>query len=70
MPQLGLYDKFEIRKKNGDPIGCDAKYFVLRIDNDLAAQRALKTYAENTDNKLLSDNLLSLLSDIWLNNGT
>ena len=41
-----LYHKFIIQKSNGKPIDPLAQYFVLRIDTDHAARRAMLTYAD------------------------
>ncbi len=41
----GLYSKFHIEKADGTPIDPDAKYFILRIDNDLNAWLASMLWA-------------------------
>ncbi len=49
-----LYQKYDVQKMDGTPVDPDAQYFVLRIDKDPHARRALRKYAlsvatENTD---------------------
>lgn len=52
----GLYDKYTIiNNKSGEPIDEDA--FVLKPDKDPAARKALITYAVNTKNERLRNNL-------------
>lgn len=41
----GLYNKYLVLKNSGEPIDSDAEYFVLRIDTDAAARRAVLHYA-------------------------
>jgi len=43
----GLYKKYLIEKADGTPVDASAQYFVLRIDADVHARRALRTYAES-----------------------
>lgn len=42
-----LYQKYTVSKTDGEPIDPDARYFVLRIDTDPAARRALQAYISN-----------------------
>ena len=44
----GLYNKYQISHTDGSPIDPEAVYFVLRLDNDLAARKAAKIYAFET----------------------
>ena len=57
----GLFGKYSVSKADGttDP---DAVYFVLRIDTDPAARRALMKYAECVwfSNPELADDLIAL----------
>ena len=46
IPNKGLYNKYRIEKASGEPIDPKAQYFVLRIDTDLAAKKAMLTYAD------------------------
>lgn len=39
-----LFSKYTIQKTDGTPIDPEAQYFVLRIDTDEHARRALATY--------------------------
>jgi len=41
----GLYQKYIVTKTDGRPVDPNARYFVLRYDDDLAAQIALLAYA-------------------------
>lgn len=62
MNEKGLYAKYEIRKKDTGELveGC----FVLRPDRDIAALRALETYAETTENRELAFQI-----NLWLDHG-
>jgi len=42
-----LYHKYNVTKADGSPIDPSAQYFVLRIDTDYAARRALQAYISN-----------------------
>jgi hypothetical protein len=55
----GLYDKYIVTKANGQPTDPKADYFVLRLDRDKHALRALEEYiyAISYDNKRLADEL-------------
>lgn len=58
----GLHVKYEVRKKsNGELV---EEYFVLRPDKDPAAALALLTYADKTDNKQLSEDIMNWLDSI------
>jgi hypothetical protein len=39
-----FFNKYEVRKRDGTEVDPDAIYFVLRLDSDPAARRALRTY--------------------------
>lgn len=58
----GLYNKYTVRRVEGttDP---EAQYFVLRIDTDLHAQKALEAYLN-----LIKDTNPTLAEDLrfWL----
>ena len=52
----GLYKKYNVTKANGTPNDPRAKYFVLRIDNDLDALIAALRWARAKGNdKLFND---------------
>jgi hypothetical protein len=53
----GLYAKYEVRK-DGAPV---EECFVLEPEEDAAARRALETYAEETDDEELAQDLR-----VWL----
>lgn len=42
---MTLYKKYHITKNSGQPADPDAQYFVLRLDTDPAARKALRAYA-------------------------
>lgn len=54
----GIYDKYEVQKKDGttDP---EADYFVLRLDSDIHARAAALAYAES-----VKDQNINLAFDI------
>jgi hypothetical protein len=41
----GLYQKYIIQKNDGSPVDPNAQYFVLRIDTDPNARKAVLRYA-------------------------
>lgn len=45
----GIYGKYLIAKADGTPVDPDAQYFVLRLDTDLHARRAIMAYAESVE---------------------
>ena len=55
----GLHHKYNISKTNGNPTDPNADYFVLRLDKDPHALRALVAYAKSvaTDNLELASDL-------------
>ena len=59
-----LYLKYKIEKQDGTPVDPAAQYFVLRIDKDPHARRALEAYAGSvrTENQAFADDLVW-----WLN---
>jgi len=53
----GLYYKYAVRRRDAHGIELDAlldDLFVLRPERDLAARKALVTYAESTDDPALA----------------
>lgn len=56
--QKGLYEKYEVRKDGELQTGC----FVLKPATDPAAREALKTYARETDNEELAEDIDELVS--------
>lgn len=67
MKEKGLYGKYIVTKTDGEPTEPQAQYFVLRIDTDLHAQKALVTYAKSVkkDDPTLAEDLIR-----WLRNVT
>lgn len=59
----GLYDKYEIRKRDGSPVDPNAKYFVLRLDTDRFAIGAAQRYSKlcREENPKLSEHLDNLI---------
>lgn len=55
----GLIEKYIITKKDGSPTNPDSDYFVLRLDKDPHAQKAILRYAESVrvDNPQLADDI-------------
>lgn len=45
----GVYGKYHITKADGTPVDPDAQYFVLRLDTDIHARRAIMAYAESVE---------------------
>lgn len=64
--KMGLYGKYEIRKKNGEPVDPNAVYFTLRIDTDPHAVAAILAYIESCreENPNLAGDLEQLLRDL------
>lgn len=60
----GLYGKYKIEKADGTPINPQAQYFILRLDTDPYARRAVRTYIKymHTVNPQLASDLKH-----WLN---
>jgi hypothetical protein len=56
-PQRGFYRKYTITKADGSPVDPNAQYLVLRLDTDRAACLAALTYADETDNPVLAQDL-------------
>jgi len=58
----GLRQKYNITKTSGEPIDDGAVYFVLRVDEDPHARKALRAYAESVEdeNDVLASDLLLL----------
>lgn len=44
-PEPGLFGKYVIRKRDGTPMDPQAAYFVLRVDGDAYARKAMRVYA-------------------------
>ena len=62
--ERGFYQKYIVQKASGNPVDPEARYFVLRVDEDPAARAALRTYAYATPNNALCADLLKWL--LWL----
>ena len=66
MKEKGLYGKYIVTKTDGEPTEPQAQYFVLRIDTDPHAQKALVAYARSIkkDNPTLAEDLIKWLRDV------
>lgn len=64
----GLYGKYIITKTSGEPVEPQAQYFVLRIDTDQHARKALIAYARSVgmENPLLAGDLIKWLDNVAL----
>ena len=60
----GVYGKYILAKADGSDIDPDACYFILRLDTDVAARAAARTYAEECGNKSLADDILACLEQL------
>ena len=62
----GLYGKYKVEKADGTPVDPEAVYFVLRVDTDGEARRALRVYAwlGESENPYLSYDLHEWLDHI------
>ena len=60
----GLYGKYNIQRADGTRLDPRGAYFVLRLDTDPAARRAIGTYAHACDNPQLASDLLDLVQAI------
>jgi len=58
-----LFNKYKIEKTDGSPVDPKAEYFVLRIDTDPAARKALAAYAleVSKDNPEFAEQLWKLV---------
>lgn len=62
MSNKGLYKKYIVQKADGTEIDKNADYFVLRLDTDEAARKALIEYAKYTNNNNLVRDILKHIS--------
>jgi hypothetical protein len=55
----GLHQKYHITKTSGEPVDESAVYFVLRVDEDPHARKALLAYADSvaSENEILASDL-------------
>ena len=58
--ERGYYKKYHISKNDGSSINPDADYFVLRLDTDVHARKALRQYAESirSENASFADDII------------
>lgn len=84
MSERGIYGKYVISKADGSEIDPEACYFVLRLDTDGAARKAMGQYARSCrkENPLLAERIrdcvselengrggYAIFSDIWRHGG-
>jgi len=62
----GLYGKYIIQKRSGEPVDPQAVYFTLRLDTDPHARAAVQAYAEScqAENPELAADLRTLLEEL------
>ncbi|KKM87477.1 hypothetical protein LCGC14_1268540 [marine sediment metagenome] len=60
----GVFGKYILSKADGSDVDCNACYFVLRLDEDPAAQEAMRVYAAKCGNRKLANDITRCLD--WL----
>lgn len=62
----GIYGKYTIEKADGSKIDPEACYFVLRLDTDRAARKAMGQYARSVrrENPELADQIERCLNEL------
>lgn len=61
---LGLYPKYVVRKANNEPLDPEAKYFVLRYDNDPDALYAATLWAIRKGNWALVEDFRKEMKNV------
>jgi hypothetical protein len=64
MEQTGWYTKYKIERMDGRPIDPNACYFVLRLDKDPVARKAMLVYASSTEDAQLGADIMQVLNDL------
>ena len=64
MAEQGVFGKYVIKKADGGEIDPSACYFVLRLDTDPAARKAMRAYVEATENGHLADDITNCLDEL------
>ena len=66
MADQGIYDKYIVKKADGSPTDSDACYFVLRLDTDYAARRAMAQYARSIrrENEQLANDIEKCVAEL------
>lgn len=66
MSEKGIYGKYVISKVDGSKVDPDACYFVLRLDTDPAAQKAMGQYVRSCrkENPELAEEIETALNEI------
>lgn len=60
----GIKGKYVISKADGSAVDPEACYFVLRLDRDSVARRAMRSYAHDTPNPTLSFDITECLDEL------
>lgn len=60
----GIKMKYILTKADGSNVDSHACYFVLRLDTDKAARKAMRVYAAKCDNQSLQEDIIACLD--WL----
>lgn len=60
----GVYGKYVLEKADGSPVDPSATYFVLRLDSDPAARKAMRVYAEHCGNENLAYDILACVDSL------
>jgi hypothetical protein len=65
----GLYQKYDVKKTDGTPVDPNAEYFVLRVDKDPHARKAVRVYASSirSENPTLMNELRAWLDNLQIN---
>lgn len=64
--ERGVYGKYIIKKADGSRIGYEDCFFVLKLNDDEAARKAMLVYAQECGNEKLADDIRRCVE--WLNN--
>lgn len=64
MSDRGVFGKYVLAKADGSDLDREACYFILRLDTDPAARKAILAYADACDNKTLADDLRACVEDL------
>lgn len=64
MAKKGIYGKYIVKKADGSKCDPNAVYFVLRLDTDAAARKAMSTYADDCSNKQLAKEIRGYLDSL------
>jgi hypothetical protein len=63
MEQNGWYNKYKIEKTDGSKLDPNACYFVLRLDKDPVARKAMLVYATTVEDSQLGADIMQILNE-------